>query len=173
MVAQTLHWGPHWRHDSFYKTQTQTTKHKRSYADKFHVYGMNWTEDSIVLSIDGRTTLNVTLSPTGFWGLGNYDSWLPGYHSPWTSGTKIAPFDENFYIVLNVAVGGTNNYFHPSFRPSPPWDNDDGTLNNTDLVGQRARGQFWGNREKWLPSWKGDDVAMKVDYVKVWKDQPS
>jgi hypothetical protein len=31
---------------------------------------------------------------------------------PWSqTGRKNTPFDQEFYLILNVAVGGTNNYF--------------------------------------------------------------
>jgi hypothetical protein len=32
--------------------------------------------------------------------------------NPWSgSDRKNTPFDQDFYLILNVAVGGTNNYF--------------------------------------------------------------
>lgn len=46
-----------------------------------------------------------------------------GLPNPWTSGTNMAPFDQPFYIILNLAVGGTA-YFPDFFVNSPlpkPW----------------------------------------------------
>ena len=31
--------------------------------------------------------------------------------------------------------------------------------------------QFWENRSKWLPTWKGESAALKIDYVEVWKQE--
>ncbi|KAJ7244254.1 hypothetical protein C8J57DRAFT_1242961 [Mycena rebaudengoi] len=31
--------------------------------------------------------------------------------NPWVNGTKAAPFDQSFYLIMNVAVGGTNGWF--------------------------------------------------------------
>lgn len=49
-----------------------------------------------------------------------------GLPNPWASGSKMAPFDEPFYIIFNLAVGGTN-YFADHFVNKPynkPWHND-------------------------------------------------
>jgi hypothetical protein len=33
-------------------------------------------------------------------------------HDPWSqTGNPATPFDQPFYLILNVAVGGTNGYF--------------------------------------------------------------
>lgn len=59
---------------------------------------------------------------------------------------------------MNVAVGGTSNYF-PDGVGQKPWHNTDGHAVNT----------FWDMRKHWLSTWVADDVAMKVDSVKVWE----
>jgi hypothetical protein len=44
--------------------------------------------------------------------------------NPWAHGTLMAPFDEEFYIVMNLAVGGMTGYFPDSGinKPKPkPW----------------------------------------------------
>jgi hypothetical protein len=40
--------------------------------------------------------------------------------NPWIHGPNSAPFDQQFYLVLNVAVGGTNGWF-PDGAGSKPW----------------------------------------------------
>ena len=32
------------------------------------------------------------------------------YDNPWVAGGRNAPFDQKFYFVINLAVGGTNGY---------------------------------------------------------------
>jgi hypothetical protein len=54
-------------------------------------------------------------TPATMWDRGDFknavvnNTFLP---NPWAaSGTASAPFDENFYLVLNVAVGSRNGWF--------------------------------------------------------------
>jgi len=59
----------------------------------------------------------------GFYELGGFAN--QGLPNPWTSGGKMAPFDRDFYLILNVAVGGTNGFF-PDGVGNPggkPWAN--------------------------------------------------
>lgn len=59
--------------------------------DEFHVYAIEWTEESITWLVDGKSFFTMKA-----------DEW-------WTtaSNEKSAPFDQPFYILLNLAVGGT------------------------------------------------------------------
>ena len=67
-----------------------------SYADDFHTYAVDWSPDEIVWLVDGTEYLSVAK-----------DRLEPGQQ--W-------PFDHPFYLLLNLAVGGT--------WPGPP---DSGT----------------------------------------------
>ena len=74
-----------------------------------------------------------------------------------------------FYLILNVAVGG-RGFFPDSNtnRPHPkPWQDDAG----------HEADRFWAARAQWYPTWHpdhnhGEDAALKVNYVKVWKTKP-
>jgi len=55
--------------------------------DDFHIYAMLWTEDSIVISVDGVTALT--------------------YERPVDSTPDTWPFDVSFHLIFNLAVGGT------------------------------------------------------------------
>jgi hypothetical protein len=49
---------------------------------------------------------------------------LKGRANPWQySKNKNAPFDRNFYLILNVAVGGTIGYFRDGVANKPWKDN--------------------------------------------------
>lgn len=61
------------------------------WTNQFHLWRMDWDERQIVLSVDGRVLNTVDLSRTV-----NQD------------GTGINPFHQPHYILLNLAVGGTN-----------------------------------------------------------------
>ncbi|WP_348226136.1 hypothetical protein, partial [Salmonella enterica] len=63
----------------------------------------------------------------------------------WNSGEKMAPFDQKFYVILNLAVGGTGGFF-PDGIPgaNKPWSNTSPT----------AFKDFWNGRGDWLPTWQ-------------------
>lgn len=79
---------------------------------------------------------------------------VPGA-SVWESGTKMAPFDKEFYLTIGVGVGG-NNFFPDG--DSKPWIN--GTPN-----GMR---KFWKDKQSWYSSWRNNKRSLEVDYVKIY-----
>jgi hypothetical protein len=92
-----------------------------------------------------------------FWDLGGYDDM--GVHNPWSGQSKVAPFDQKFYLIFNVAVGGTNGYF-PEGLGRKPWSDK---ANN-------AFTQFTQAEEQWLPTWRDDGgSALQIDSVTVWQ----
>lgn len=62
------------------------------------------------------------LLANGFWSLGNFS--CPGLTNPWINSPNLmAPFDQEFFVIMNLAIGGTN-YFSDSYTYSPyskPW----------------------------------------------------
>lgn len=86
---------PGWIHgsvhckDFYWKTNTEKTgkTHVPSAMDEFHVYFMNWTEDRIEIGVDELIHLTYR-RPDPY----NSDNW---------------PFDQKFYLILNIAVGGS------------------------------------------------------------------
>lgn len=86
----------------------------------------------------------------------------PGKDNPWKRNSIMAPFDQEFFIILNVAVGSTI-YF------SDEWTNGNGDKpwkNNA----QYPMTDFWDGREQWLQTWNttADSSHMMVDYVRVY-----
>jgi hypothetical protein len=82
-------------------------------------------------------------------------------NNPWKGETPNAPFNREFYLILNVAAGGTNSYF-PDGQCGKTWNNND----------PHAPNAFWNSRGAWYPSWNHPathDAAMKIDSVKVWQ----
>ncbi|KAK7461720.1 hypothetical protein VKT23_008148 [Stygiomarasmius scandens] len=73
-----------------------------------------------------------------------------------------APFDQDFYLIMNVAVGGTNGWF-PDGQGDKPW------LNGA----QGAMRDFANTQGQWYESWpQGEELerrAMVVDHVKMWR----
>lgn len=47
----------------------------------------------------------------GFWTKGNFEERYPGVENPWKGADASAPYDQKFYVVMNVAVGGVSGFF--------------------------------------------------------------
>jgi beta-glucanase (GH16 family) len=58
-------------------------------SSKFHIYEMEWTENAVKISVDGKV-----------------------YHT--VKNTSDSPFHKNFYLILNLAIGGN---FAGAVRP--------------------------------------------------------
>lgn len=98
-VDTTLHFGEGGR-----STYNTSSTRLNSSTEEWHVYALDWRQNSISWVIDGLTVHTV-----------NSDEW-------WSASdlsNPTAPFDVDFYILLNLAVGG--NY-------------DGGTMPNDDFV---------------------------------------
>ncbi|KAJ3144668.1 hypothetical protein HK101_002623 [Irineochytrium annulatum] len=148
--SSTLHWGPNYFLNRYAQTHKEFTLPSGSFADSFHTFGLIWTPDSIITYIDDpkNVVLNVPLS--NMWAAGNFPA---GLSNPWAQGCTQAPFDQEFYLVMNVAVGGTNGYF-----PTAAWSN----------TSPHAALDFWNAKGSWGPTWQGENTAMKIDKVTVW-----
>ncbi|WP_439183846.1 glycoside hydrolase family 16 protein [Carboxylicivirga taeanensis] len=67
-------------------TQKSKAFHLNDAATSFHVYGMEWSENSCQFFIDGRKVFV--------------------FDKEARAGSEKWPFDQTFYLILNVAVGG-------------------------------------------------------------------
>ncbi|XP_075970510.1 beta-1,3-glucan-binding protein-like [Anticarsia gemmatalis] len=160
-AGSTLHYGPYPGLNGWERAHW-TTKNPHGYNSDFHRYQLEWTTDYLKFSIDDAEVGRVTPGKGGFWEHGGFNS---QFENPWRYGTKMAPFDQKFYIILNLAVGGTNGYFPDgATNPAPkPWSNKSPT----------ALTDFWKGRNGWEPTWNlkknnGEDASLQVDYVRVW-----
>jgi len=163
-MGATLHWGPFWPYNGYEKT---TAERHNDFGDSMHRYGLEWDENSIKLLLDDEVILNVEPTDGGFWELGDWG--LPDTANPWRYANKMSPFDQPFYFIMNVAVGGTNGFFPDEWEANPPkpWTNQSPT----------AMKDFWDAKNNWYPTWspdvnEGEGAAMKVNYIRVWKTKP-
>jgi hypothetical protein len=103
--------------------------------------------------------LNVKLNMS-FWERGGWGANGTGIDNPWQDSPNpyLAPFDQRMYLILNVAVGGTNGYF-PDGVGNKPW---------TDTSGN-AMNEFWSAVGQWYPTWTQAGADMVVDSVRVWQ----
>ena len=161
-VGSTLHFGPFWPMNGWpTATFSKNSAPGNGYHLHFHRYGMQWTPDQIRFTIDGVETGTV-VAGAGFWERGGFARDAPGIINPWRYGTHMAPFDQEFYFIFNLAVGGVS-YF-PDNVQNPggkPWNNNSGAA-STD---------FWRGRGQWLPGWnlgRSDSADLQIDYIRVW-----
>jgi beta-glucanase (GH16 family) len=77
-------------------TRTQQGN-KQPWSDGFHTVAVDWAADSIAFSVDGKVRATLyprSKDPTYGW-------WTEASGAP-----PNAPFNEPFYMILNLAVGG-------------------------------------------------------------------
>ena len=118
-MGTTLHWGPYFGADDYSMTTKQyALPNGELYSAGFHNWTMDWTPEGFNCSLDGKLYFSVETGD-GYWAKGQFDSNQPGSYNPWQYGAKDAPFDHNFFFVLNVAAGGTNGYFPTNSVSSP------------------------------------------------------
>ena len=115
--------------------------------------------------LDGNEILRIDPGQDGFWGLGEFDKDAPGIENPWEGSDEyLTPFDTEFYLILNVAIGGTNGFFPDDAEngggPPKPWNNDSPT----------AMKDFWMAKDQWFPTWVPEDSAMQIRDIKVWQN---
>lgn len=158
-VGSTLHFGPQSGVNGW-PTAHRTKNRVPGWNEDFHLYKLVWTTNSLQFYYDNEHIETISVG-SGFWDRGNFGA--TGLPNPWTQGTIMAPFDQEFYIILNLAVGGTM-FFDDSFtnRDSPKtWTNNS----------PRAAADFWEGRHYWEPTWEKthtDHSHLIVDYVRVW-----
>lgn len=149
--GSALHWGPGWTEDSFSKTH-QELRSSTDLTAEFHTYGLIWNETYIgtYFDNDSNDVLGFSIKEP-FWQLGGWDS--THWTNPWKAGGKNAPFDQEFYLIINLAVGGVTGYFPDG--NGKPWSNS----------GAHAVNDFWNAKNQWYPTWK---KPFAIDSVKIW-----
>ena len=88
-VYQTLHYA---KSSTDIQSQGTKTLTKGDFSSDYHIFSVEWNPDNISFFVDGKLTKSINKWYTGSEGIGVI--------------TYPAPFDQNFYVILNVAVGG-------------------------------------------------------------------
>ncbi|XP_077861477.1 beta-1,3-glucan-binding protein-like [Saccoglossus kowalevskii] len=166
-MGSTMHWGPYWPINGAHMTHATRYADTGTFGTDFHVFALEWTEEYVKFFLDDEEILHVDPGEGGFWEYGEFEESLPESDNPWLEGDKMAPFDQEFYIIMNVAVGGTTGYWDDSYVNSPcgkPWSDSS----------NYAPKEFWSAKDCWYPTWRADEnngeyAALQVDYVRVWK----
>ncbi|KAF2730708.1 concanavalin A-like lectin/glucanase [Polyplosphaeria fusca] len=167
-MSSALHWGPTPKLDAYWKTYgLKFLRRGADYTKDYHTYGLIWTEDYLFTYLDS-TLKQVFYMKFGkaksMWERGGFEGVSVNNtvsENPWKStGRTNTPFDENFYLILNVAVGSQNGWFYDG-KYNKPWVDN----------GPTAPADFYKGRKDWLPTWgEGNDRGMTVKSVKMWRE---
>lgn len=98
VVDTTLHFGGGWPTNT-YRTASYTMQ---TSTEEWHTYGVDWQPDTMTWYIDGKVVFRLNSSV---------------WYSEAAPDNDRAPFDQPFYLLLNLAVGGK----YDSYR-NPPAD---------------------------------------------------
>ncbi|KAI0667514.1 concanavalin A-like lectin/glucanase [Trametes maxima] len=167
-VRGSLNWGPFSWLNGVSKTFGWWTNRRKTFADGFHTYALEWSPEFIRIYVDSRLTYMLLLKfDEPFFQRGQFPNVVANGSqfietpNPWAHGTKnVAPFDQPFYLIMNLAVGGTNGWF-PDGVGDKPWL--DGSLT--------AMRDFAKAQDQWYPTWPHnvEDRALVIDSVKMYK----
>ena len=162
IVSSALHWGPNSASDAWWQTNVKRKALHTTYANGFHVFGLEWSEKYLFTYVDTRLLqVLYTKFDEPLWKRGDFplsDSNGTRLVDPWSqTGRLQTPFDQDFFLILNVAVGSTNGWFEDG-ASGKPWVD----------ASPSAPKDFWNARAQWYPTWQNNG-QMVVDSVKMWQ----
>lgn len=133
--GSTLHFGPDPKHNGFKHAHTEASN-GTDLSEDFHVYGLYFSEDRLYTYIDdpSNKVLSLDFREKDFWTRGGSWEWEcltrtfegkctsylprpPAWRSseklmnPYVNGTNATPFDQAFFLQINLAIGGCGPYF--------------------------------------------------------------
>lgn len=161
IASSALHWGPDQANDAWWQTNVKRPALHSTYSSQFNTFGMEWSQKYIFTYINSRLLqVLYTNFYTPLWGRGDFPVTGPNntrLEDPWSqTGRDNTPFDQEFYLILNLAVGGTNGWFEDG-KSGKPWVDDS----------KNAPKDFWNARDQWLPTWT--QPQMEIKQVAMWK----
>ncbi|KAK5991126.1 Beta-1,3-glucan-binding protein [Cladobotryum mycophilum] len=154
VVSSALHWGPDPANDAWWKTNNKRQALHTTYSSSFNTFGMEWSEKYLFTYVNTRLLqVLYTNFKKPMWKRGGFpDSTANGTRllNIWAeTGNDNTPFDQEFYLILNLAVGGTNGWFEDS-KSGKPW------LDHSE----NAKKDFWDSRDSWYPTWKQPQLEV-------------
>jgi beta-glucanase (GH16 family) len=113
--------------DAYWRSTRGKALRRTDFTEGFHTFGLEWSEDYIFTYVDDP------LQQVMYWAFPkNTNMFQRGKFTgetvnnslvtnPWSqTGRPNSPFDQSFYLILNVAVGGTNGWFQDGVG-NKPW----------------------------------------------------
>ncbi|KAK7962885.1 beta-1- 3-glucan-binding protein [Apiospora aurea] len=157
IASSALHWGPDPANDAWFRTNVKRPALHTTYSAGFNTFGLEWSQKYLFTYINSRllqvlyTNFDQSLFQRG--NFPNVDANGTRMADPWSqTGRLNTPFDQKFYLILNVAVGGTNGWFEDG-KSGKPWLD----------ASPNAKKDFWSAKDEWLPTWT--DPAMQISKV--------
>lgn len=163
IVSSALHWGPNPANNAWWRTNVKRNALHTTFSKKTHTFGLEWSSKYLFTYIDTRL-LQVLYTPFDqpLWKRGQFplsDANGTRLVDPWSAESHdSAPFDREFYLLLNVGVGGTNGWFEDG-KGGKPWVDASPT----------ARLDFWNAQGSWFPTWERNG-EMIVSRVRIWQE---
>jgi len=158
--GSTLHWGPYYPQDPYELTHGDYCLQGSTFNDDFHTFGLVWNENEMYTYVDNdsnrvmHTNFNSSFFEKGGW------SSNPTISNPWRGQPNNAPFDQKFYLIFNVAVGGVNGYF-PDGVGGKPWSDKSSQASLDFIHALNSVTKTW--------DLEGTGSAMGIRSVKVWQ----
>lgn len=155
VISSALHWGPEHATDRWWQTSKKRTARHSVYSEGFNTFGLEWSEKYVFTYINNRLMM-VMYTPFAkpMWERGKFppaNSNGTALIDPWSqTGRDNTPFDQEFYLILNLAVGGTNGWFKDG-KDGKPWLD----------TSKNAPKEFWEARDQWKPTWTQPYMEIK------------
>ena len=161
IVSSALHWGPNPANDAWWRTNVKRPALHTTYSEGFNTFGLEWSQKYLFTYVNSRLLqVLYTNFDEPLWQRGNFpnaDANGTRMQDVWSkTGRANTPFDKPFYLILNVAVGGTNGWFEDG-ASGKPWL--DASVN--------AKKDFWNAQDSWFPTWTSP--SMEVSKVMMWQ----
>lgn len=164
VISSTLHWGPDPANDAWWRTNVKRSALHTTYAATEHTFGLEWSQKYLFTYINSALLqVLYTNFDKPLWQVGNFplsDSNGTRVVDLWSeTGRDQTPFDQEFYLILNVAVGGTNGWFEDG-KSGKPWIDQSPT----------AKNDFWKAQDQWYPTWTAPGAGqMEISMVEMWQ----
>ncbi|XP_055912087.1 gram-negative bacteria-binding protein 3 [Eupeodes corollae] len=125
----------------------------------FHVFTLEWLQSKIVVSVDTEEYCTIEQSDNGFSSLMAGGKSLPNKEYL-EAGSKMAPFDQEFYIKLGYGIGGHKDFPDDTtlWLKEKPWTNGH----------PKAMKYFWDKQKRNWNQWLSSSAALEIDYVRVY-----
>jgi beta-glucanase (GH16 family) len=161
IMSSALHWGPSKDHDGFWRTNNKRQALHTTYSAGFNLFGLEWSQKYLFTYVNSRLLQVMYVNfDSPMWSRGNFpvqEANGTRIEDIWSqTGRYNTPFDQEFYLIINLAVGGTNGWFEDNANDKP-WLN--GSPN--------ARKDFWQAKDRWLPTWT--QPQLEIRKVSIWQ----
>jgi hypothetical protein len=161
IMSSALHWGPNPANDAWWRTNVKRQALHTTYSAGFNTFGLEWSQKYIFTYVNSRLLQVLYVNfDSPLWQRGNFppqDSNGTRLEDTWgKTGRNQSPFDQEFYLILNLAVGGTNGWFEDNVNGKPWLD-----------ASPNARKDFWQAKDRWLPTWT--QPQLEVSKVMMWR----